>query len=82
MMRLLSDVYLAHTSRITPTQEGMLPIHFAALYNRLDAAALLLDRGSLLNPPAPKKVCCVVLVTWHATWAGSRHTGSHSPSAS
>jgi ankyrin repeat protein len=34
----------------------MLPLHFAALFNRVDAAALLLDHGSALNPPALKKV--------------------------
>ena len=34
----------------------MLPIHFAAMFNRLDVAALLLDRGSPLQPPTPKKV--------------------------
>jgi ankyrin repeat protein len=38
------------------TQEGMLPIHFAAMFNRLDVVAMLLDRGSLLAPPAAKKV--------------------------
>jgi ankyrin repeat protein len=32
-------------------QEGMLPIHFAAWFNRLDVAALLLDKGSMINPP-------------------------------
>lgn len=32
-------------------QEGMLPLHFAAWFNRLDVAALLLDRGSQINPP-------------------------------
>lgn len=29
----------------------MLPIHFAAWFNRLDVAALLLDKGSMVNPP-------------------------------
>jgi ankyrin repeat protein len=38
-------------------QEGMLPIHFAAMFNRLDVVAMLLDRGSRLQPPPAKKVC-------------------------
>jgi len=37
-------------------QEGMLPIHFAAMFNRLDVAAMLLDKGSLLQPTPAKKV--------------------------
>jgi hypothetical protein len=30
----------------------MLPIHFAAWFNRLDVAALLMDKGSMINPPS------------------------------
>jgi hypothetical protein len=37
-------------------QEGMLPIHFAAWFNRLDVAALLLDKGSMINPPTKVKI--------------------------
>lgn len=37
-------------------QEGMLPLHFAAWFNRLDVAALLMDNGSAINPPT--KVTC------------------------
>lgn len=37
-------------------QEGMLPIHYAAMFNRVDVAAMLLDRGSMVQPPPPKKV--------------------------
>lgn len=33
----------------------MLPIHFAAMFNRLDVVAMLLDRGSDLTPPPAKK---------------------------
>jgi ankyrin repeat protein len=37
-------------------QEGMLPIHFAAMFNRLDCVAMLLDRGSYMQQPPAKKV--------------------------
>jgi hypothetical protein len=37
-------------------QEGMLPIHLAAWFNRLDVAALLLDKGSMINPPTKVKI--------------------------
>jgi hypothetical protein len=34
----------------------MLPIHFAAMFNRLDVVAMLLDKGSHLQPPPAKRV--------------------------
>jgi hypothetical protein len=36
----------------------MLPIHFAAWFNRLDVAALLLDKGSMINPPTKVRQGC------------------------
>jgi hypothetical protein len=51
-------------------QEGMLPIHFAAMFNRLDCVAMLLDRGSYMQQPTAKKVsherCVHGIMVWPA----------------
>ena len=52
----------------------MLPIHFAAMFNRLDCVAMLLDRGSYMQQPPAKKVsherCNHGIMVWPALRSG------------
>jgi hypothetical protein len=56
LLLLLPCVNTACAAAAVRMQEGMLPIHFAAMFNRLDVVAMLLDKGSHLQPPPAKKV--------------------------
>lgn len=46
----------------------MLPIHFAAMFNRLDVVAMLLDRGSYLQQPPAKRVSNQSISTASILW--------------